>query len=222
MPPWLLQIAELILDRSDDAFRKAWSQRLCEALARLDNPVPFRLIHDWHANTVSPLVIESCWERGLSMHEHEELREMHRRAWRADDGSEEAWRRALEPALHAVYFHSYPYQEAFAVAADAGSTYALLHGSSAVEAKKYGEQYAELNTGANARLFSAANAKANSAAYAKAFVRSDHDLLARAYPGAYVQACASLASTEHIGGPAGYARLGDGLIDSLGGCGGRA
>ena len=144
---------------------------------------------------------------------------MHRRACHADAISEEAWRRALEPALHAIYLHSYPYEEAFAVMANAGNNYALQHGYPADEAKKYGEQYAELNACANARLFSAANADANSRAYAEAFVRADHDLLARAYPGAYVRACVSLARAERA---ALYARLADGLIDSVQRCRGRS
>ncbi len=203
-PAWLLPIAGLICDHGG-------TEQLRETLARLDS-LPFRLFHDWHANTVSPLIIESCSRRELSTREHEEVREMHGRAARADNIAEEAWRRALEPALHAIYLHSYPYEAAFAVAANAGNTYALSHGYAPEGARKYGEHYAELNTGANARLFPPANAKANSRAYAQAFARSDHDLLARAYPRAYLRACVALAGTEHA---AVYARLGDGLITSL-------
>jgi hypothetical protein len=213
-PAWLKQVVELIVDRSDDAFRRTWTEQLRETLARLDGAVPFRLIHDWHTNSISSLVIDSCAQRGLSVHEHEEVRELHRHAWHGHSVSEEAWRDTLEPALHALYLRSYPYEEAFAVAASLANSYARSHGASTDEASKYGETYAELNTGANARLFSAANAKANSKAYAAAFARSDHNLLARAYPSAYLRACVSLARTEHASGA--YACLGEGLINSLG------
>jgi hypothetical protein len=215
-PAWLSQLAALIFDCSDDPFRKAWTEQLRAALTRLDGAVPFRLVHDWHANSVSSLVIESCAQRGLSVQEHEDVRKLHRDAWDGRSVGEETWRGTLESALHALYFRSYPYDEAFALAASLANSYARSHGASTDEASKYGETYAELNTGANARLFSAANAKANSRAYAAAFARSDHNLLARAYPSAYVQACVSLARTEHSGGAIAYARLGKGLIESMG------
>lgn len=212
-PAWLPQIIELISDRCDEAFRNRWAAQLCASLARLDDVPPFRLIHDWHATTVSRLIIDSCLRRGLSVQEHEDVRELHRCAWRGHDVTDETWRRTLEPAFRAVFFHSYPYAEASATAADAANSYAVSHGYSAEEAKKYGETYATINTGANARLFSAANAKANSRAYARAFARSDHDLLARAYPSAYLRACLSLARTEHRSGV--YRALAEGFIHSL-------
>lgn len=185
LPAWLSQIVELIFDRTADSFRNAWRDELRGRFAKLgnvDDLVPFRLIHDWHANSVSPLIIESCTRQGLAVEEHENLQQLHRHAWRWHSVSEKTWRTTLEPALRAVYFHSYPYQAAFVAAASAANSYARSHGYSTGQAKKYGDDYAVINTDANARLFSAANARANSTAYARAFARSNHDLLVHAYP----------------------------------------
>ena len=215
-PGWLVQVATLIFDCADDRFRSTWAPQLRTALAGLDGTVPFRVFHDWHANTISSLVIESCSQKRLSAQEHEDLAELHHGASRGCSFGEQTWRDTLEPALHALYLHSYPYNEAFELATRFAESYARSHGYTEDGARTYGRTYAELNTGANTRLFSSANAKSNSRAYAAAFAHSNHNLLAQSYPGAYIRACMSLIPTEHSSGPAAYTRLGTGLIESMG------
>lgn len=217
-PTWLTRLAVLIFDSSDDSLRQESTQRFRLALQRLNGTVPFRLFHDWHANSVSPLLIENFTQRGLSVQEHEDVRKLHHDAWLGRNVPEEAWRAALQPSLHALHLRSYPYDEAYSLAANAAGRFARLHGYSEDDAAKYGRNYAELNTGANARLFSAANARANGRAYAAAFSRSDHDLLAQAYPESYIRACVSLAGAESSGNSVGYAWLGNGLIESMQRC----
>ncbi len=214
-PGWLRQIAGLILGESDDAFRTGWTGQLRDALLRLDGAAPIEVVHHWHANSVSSLLIDSCARRGLPARVHLNLRELHRSAWRGLEVPEDEWRRALEPALRAVYEHSYPHDEAYATAAEAAYRYARLHNYDEDAAQKYRDHYAALNTEAAVRLFAAANAKANSDAYARAYARSDQALLSDAYPGAYLKACVRLARNDSASVAAIYAGLGEGLTESL-------
>lgn len=207
---WFDQVVELMPHGID---------RQARELAAPDGAVPFRVIHDWHEHSISPLVLESCLRRGLSVGEHENVLGLQRRSSHGEMVTEQTWCGTLEPALNAIYRHAYPYEQAFAAAAHAADTYARSHDYPEDAAKRFATHYATTNTDANVRVSCAANAKANARAYARAFARSDHGLLTRAYPAAYVRACVSMACPPHSDRSAVYARLGKGLLDSLQRCG---
>jgi hypothetical protein len=66
MPLWLAKAAGLLFDARlvegtpifpEDA-AKAWGLKFYGELKRLDGKVPFSVIHDWHANTIGPLVVK--------------------------------------------------------------------------------------------------------------------------------------------------------------------
>lgn len=211
---WLQQIVGLILDESDDAFRPRFESRLRDALSGLDEPVPFAVVHHWYASAVSPLVIESCEQLGLSVHAHMDVGELHRRASRGLEVAEDEWSCALEPAMRVVFEHSYPRDEAFATAAEAAWRYAHSHNFEQDEAEEYRDYYASLNTAAAVRLFSAANAIAHSNAYARAFAHEDHTLLSATYPATYLRACVSLVRDDRTSIADTYARLGEALANS--------
>jgi hypothetical protein len=66
MPLWLAKAADTLFDARlieaapffPDGSAKTWGLRFYGELKRLDGKVPFSVIHDWHANTVGPLVVE--------------------------------------------------------------------------------------------------------------------------------------------------------------------
>lgn len=66
MPLWLAKAADALFDARliqaaptfPDGSAKTWGLRFYGELKRLDGKVPFSVIHDWHANTIGPLVVE--------------------------------------------------------------------------------------------------------------------------------------------------------------------
>ncbi|SDZ27455.1 hypothetical protein SAMN05421504_111236 [Amycolatopsis xylanica] len=165
---------------------------------------PFSVVHDWHATTIGPLLIETLPDAGA----HEAVRALHARALAGEQITEDVWRDALEPALRDLYRNAYPTKEVFAKASEAAGAFALARGYSEVDARNYGESYAEMNTEANVRVHADANALANAAACARAFAQASHEEYAATYPFAYVRACVLVSEDAR-------ARLGAGLTRSL-------
>ncbi|MFI6684905.1 SpcZ [Streptomyces sp. NPDC050485] len=208
IPPWPRQLAVALSEGAaeSDGVRRAHAE-----LARLDGRLPFLVVHDWHARTVLPMLLEAGCDSGPL----EAAGQLHARALKGERIDAAAWTAALEPALREVYRLAYPYAEAHATASANAHAYAMANDYGAAQATEFAATYAELNTTANARSFAVANALANARATALAYAEADERAYAETYPCARVHAYALAHAGS--GGEAGaaYARLAEGLADSL-------
>ncbi|MEV0279655.1 SpcZ [Streptomyces sp. NPDC050610] len=226
--PWSAQVIGALYDGQDAATAAKWARRVHGELARLDGPVPFAVVHDWHASTVAPLLAETAARRGDDAGAQEAVRALHVRALAGERVGAEAWEAALGAALAEVYQHAYAYDEAFATASADAHAYAMANDYGEQKAAEFADSYGKLSAGANARSYAAANALANARAAAAAYATADARAYAETYPFAYVRAyILALADGDCAEGQrdAGAqeerrreacAQLADGLADSLG------
>lgn len=186
----------------------------CE-IGDCDTAPSLRVVHDWYARALGPMLIEASAARGGSSAQ-EAVQDMHIRALAGEAHAEDAWCTALEPALREIFEHAYPYTRAYTTAANAASAYAASHGYPDDEARRYGDSYAELNTTANARVHATANAKAHARALARAFSTGNTTAYTETYPAARLRAAVrSLTATDPTRVPAIWSHLGETLAETL-------
>ncbi|MEV8525366.1 hypothetical protein AB0451_14615 [Streptomyces sp. NPDC052000] len=125
----------------------AHTSRIRHELARLDGQVPFRAVHDWHARTVVPILVEASARGDEGAGLQEAVGQLHARALAGERIDAAVWTAALEPALREVYRRAYPYAEAHATASANAHAYAM--------ANDYGAAVAHALAGA--RAFAAAD-----------------------------------------------------------------
>lgn len=214
MPPWLAQVVTALFDGQEAAAAHVWAARIHADLVRLDGRVPFAVVHDWHADTVVPLLDEVCDGQAA-------VGALHARALAGWPVAEAQWTAALEPALRDVYRRAYAYDDAYRVNYDSACAYGTANGFGEEGTREYATYYAELATGANLRAYADANAVANARALATAFAAADPVAYAETYPYAAARACA-FAWVNAAGGDRSardqkvHARLAAGLTASLG------
>ncbi|MEU7042164.1 SpcZ [Streptomyces varsoviensis] len=226
--PWPAQVIGALFDGQDAAAAAKWARRVHGELARLDGQPPFAVVHDWHANTVTPMLAGAATRRGDDAGAQEAVRALHVRALAGERIGAEIWEAALVAALPEVYQHAYAYDEAYATASADAHAYAMANDYGEQKAAAFADNYAKLSTGANASSYATANALANARAAAAAYASGDSGSYAETYPFAYVRASVlALADREGAGGQettedrderrrAACARLAAGLADSLG------
>ncbi|MGW2817010.1 SpcZ [Streptomyces sp. NPDC001415] len=224
MEPWPVQLATAL---SDGGPELEGVRRVQGELARLGGRVPFRVVHDWYASTVVPMLVEAAARRGEDTGLLVAVGQLHARALKGERIEATEWTGALEPALREVYGSAYPYAEAHATASANAHAYAMANDYGAAEATRFAATYADLNTTANARSYAVANALANARAVALAYANADGQTYAATYPYARVNAYAlACAGPDEGGGEragegvgegrrAACGRLTDGFADSL-------
>ncbi|WP_172381241.1 SpcZ [Streptomyces sp. MNP-20] len=227
-PSWLAQLAAALFHGQDDRTARHWARSVHTALGRLEGPVPFAVVHDWHAHAVAPLLAEVSARRGGDGAALESVRRLHERALAGERPTRQEWTEALGPALTQVYGYAYAYADAYATASVNAREYAMDNDYGEEKAAEFAAMYAKLNTDANARSYADANALANTRALAAAFAGADGRAFAQAYPFAYVHAyaLADAERAERTGREERYraacARLADGLTAALDRAAGRA
>ena len=158
MEPWPVQLATALSEGA--GLSCGGAGRAAAELARLAGRVPFRVVHDWHASTVVPLLMEAATRRGEGTGLLAAAGQLHTRALAGERIEAAEWTATLEPALRELYRAAYPYTEAHATASANAHAYAMANDYGAAEATRFAAGYAELNTTANARSCAVANALA--------------------------------------------------------------
>ncbi|MEU2227900.1 SpcZ [Streptomyces sp. NPDC018347] len=230
LPDWLWQVSAVLYDGQDGAGARDWALRLHGALTRLAGPVPFAVVHDWHARTVAPMLAEASVRRDRPAGPQEAVRELHLRALAGERVTAAEWEAVLEPALRVAYRLAYAYADAFADAYAGAHAYAVANDYGAERAAEFAGSYAESNTGANAASFAEGNALAHAGTTAAAWAAADARAYAETFPFAQVHVCAlAWAGREHPATGdedgerrerearlrAAHRRLADGLVDAL-------
>ena len=187
---WLAQVVTALFDGQEPAAAHDWAARVHADLVRLDGRVPFAVVHDWHAETVAPLLDEVCEGQAA-------VGALHARALAGSPVAQPQWTAALEPALRDVYRRAYAYDDAYRVNYDSAHVYGTANGFGEEGTREYATYYAELATGANLRAYADANAIANARACATAFAAADPVRYAESYPYAAARAYAlALANAD--------------------------
>ncbi len=136
MPRWLAQMVPAFFDRQSAVDAFAWGKQFTSELARIDGKVPFRVIHDWHANTVCQLGIEAATKRGRNTAPHEALKALHLRALAGEKIGADEWC----PVLKSAYAYAYADASAYAYAYADASAYAYAYAYA--DASAYASAYA--------------------------------------------------------------------------------
>jgi hypothetical protein len=188
MPLWLAKAADTLFDASliqaapmfPDGSAKTWGLRFYGELKRLDGKVPFSVIHDWHANTIGPLVVEFSGRREpnpwLGEDGPKALEDMHVAALAGRQIAANEWRPVLRDAFRHIHARGrlgpavtitkrYTLDETIAMSADA---YANAYG------KRNAEMFAHAHWNSDAGL----DAYAGCAVDAYGIVQSHAKLLA--------------------------------------------
>ena len=226
LPAWLTQLLRTLYDGQESEAAARWSRRIVECCRQSAPGDGLAVVHDWQSRTVIPLVRRACFE--AAGEPVDQLRRMHERAAAGERFVESAWRAALEPVLRELYRHAYGYADAYASAHASASAYARANNFSPEGAVRFADSYAADSTGANRESFAEANAIANAAMLAAAYASGAAQGYAEAYPFALLNACAHAfanqtgtvagqaeASDRAARRQAAYARLADGLVDSI-------
>ena len=191
---------------------KAWGVKFYRELVRLDGRIPFSVIHDWHANTVVPLVIDISNHAGPNPWQGADrpkaLQDLHVVALAGRSIAADKWR----PVLHDAFAHIYA-DNRLSPAVTSTRRYSL-------------DETIAMNANAYAGAYASADADAFAHAYWLAEYSLDAyaDLAVTAY--GIVQRHAELISDpdpdydryNHLGyeqRSVAFARLADGLVESL-------
>jgi len=148
---------------------------------RFDGPLPFRLVHQWQADVVLPLLREALPEHPQDLLT---LQRLHQRAALGLPGRQGEWRMALRPVMQRLYRRAYAYNAAYVQAHDSALTFGLAPANTRMIAEQFGDAeafaqyYAQLSTEANASAFAQANAGASTEIAARAFARNDAEAYA--------------------------------------------
>lgn len=223
LPAWLPHLLSTLYDGQEPQAAARWSRRIAECCRPSAPGNGLAVVHDWQARTVIPLVRQACSESAGEP--ADQLRRMHERAAAGDRFAEADWRAAVEPVLHELYRHAYGYADAYAAAHASASAYARANNFSTAGAVEFADSYAAQSTDANRESFAWANAIANAAVLAAAYASSADQAYAESYPFALLNACAHALANQteaEDSAPdraarrqAAYARLADGLVDSI-------
>jgi hypothetical protein len=220
MPFWLAKAADNLFDARliqaapmfPDGSAKTWGVRFYGELKRLDGKVPFSVIHDWHATTIGPLVVEFSRRPEPNPWLGEEipkaLEDMHAAALAGRQIAANEWRPVLLDAFRHIHAKGrigpavtiarrYTLDETIAMGADA---YANAYGSSDAD------MFAHAHWNSDAGL----DAYTGCAVDAYSIVQSHAKLLADPDPN--YDHYQSLATKHRI---AALARLADGLVECL-------
>jgi hypothetical protein len=212
-PAWLAQVVTALFDSGEPAAAHDWAARIHADLVRLDGRVPFTVVHDWHAETVAPLLGEVCEGQAA-------VGALHALARAGSPVAEAQWTAALEPALRDLYRRAYAYDDAYRVNYDSAYRYGTANDFGEDGTREYATYYAELATGANLRAYADANAIANARACAAAFAAADPVAYAGTYPYAaargYACAWANGGADRLARERTAHVRLAEGLAASLG------
>lgn len=169
---WLTPLAQVLCE----GHGAEQAERLRAELQRFDGPLPFRLVHQWQAEVVLPLLREALPEHPQDLLT---LQRLHQRAALGLLGRQGEWRMALRPVMHRLYRRAYAYNAAYAQAHDSAMSFGLAPANSTMiteqfgDAEAFAQYYAKLSTEANALAFAQANAGANTEIAARAFARHD-------------------------------------------------
>lgn len=204
LPAWIARLLDALYEGllAEDANFQDWAAKVHAELVRLTGQLPFSVVHDWHANTVLPLLDQVC---GPS-----ELVGLHAQAGAGKGIPAETWWAALEPVLRVIYDRAYDYGSGYAVNYANAEVYGLANDFGEEGTREYASYYAELATGANRRASADANAIAVGRALAGCFAAADPVGYAESFPDATVRAYAQAACASGA-----YRQLADGLVDSL-------
>ena len=236
LPVWLPQLLMTLYDGQDPDTAAGWARRIADSLGQ----PPFEVVHDWQARTVVPLIVQACEPAAPEQATGEpktgepttgeqagaDLQRMHARAAAGERFGEADWRVAIEPVLRTLYQQAYGYAEAYATARASALAYAHANDFSESGAIQFADSYAKLSTDSNRKSYAESNAVANAAVLAAAYASGDAQAYADSYPFALVHACAHACANQadHAGDEAttqverrqaAYARLAEGLADSL-------
>ena len=227
LPAWLLQVLSTLYDGQDPETAARWGRRITRRVPA-DGQLPFAVLHDWQARTVVPMMAAAEQPEGVAEQPAAELRRMHARAAAGNRFEVSDWRAAIEPVLHQLYRDAYGYADAYATAHASASAYAAANNFSPDGAVRFADSYAADSTEANRQSYAESNAVANAALLAVAYTSCDAQAYAETYPFALLSACthawanrtAPAADQESAADrpalrQAGYARLAEGLADSL-------
>jgi hypothetical protein len=200
MPRWLAQMVPWFFDNQSFDDAKDWGSRFYAELKRLDGNVPFNVVHDWHANTVSPLAIEVATMRKRDVAPHEAVRDLHIRALAGDLAPRDEWCQKLKPANA----NADAYADANAYANANANANANAYANANADAYADANANANANANADANAYAYAYADANANAYADAYADANANANADAYANAYANAKKSV-----------FKRLADGMVESL-------
>ncbi|GAA3856499.1 hypothetical protein [Streptomyces sedi] len=157
--------------------------------------VPFRLVHDWHARAVLPLLAETEPPEPV----YEPLRRLHAEAAEGRPAPEADWRAALHPALLTLHRAAFPHAEFHAKAHATALADATGHGRGPDEARRFADNTARRIADTDARCFAEAHALALTPALAAAYAASDPAAYTATFPTAHVNAY--LAAHRHHAPP---------------------
>jgi hypothetical protein len=216
LPAWAERLLTALRDGQEADAAAIWARQVEAALQRIGKPVPFSVVHDWHAQVVFPLLAESSTSRGADPAPHVRIARLHADAATGRQTGEERWAASLEPALRDLYYNAYAFAGAFDTAKANARAYALANGYEEAEADRYGHDYAQLSTEANAQAFASANALANAKAAAAAYAADDGEAYAGTFPEALLAVYVAAATGNEPGTPSeAFARLANGLLASV-------
>ena len=170
MPRWLAQMVPYFFDGMETADAKQWGLEFYEQLARIKGAVPFRVVHDWQANFVGPLAIETAEKQGRDVEAHKALADMQAKALGGTAITDDEWRPVLKAAFYDLYKWLYR-----ANADAAAYVYAAADAYAAAAADAYADAYAYVNAYVNAN----ANADGDAYADAYAYVNAKRDRIKR-------------------------------------------
>ena len=220
MPLWLAKAAGSLFNARvqramrifpDDA-AKAWGVKFYRELARLDGHIPFSVIHDWHANTIAPLVIEISNHAGPNPWQGADrpkaLQALHAAAIAGRKVAADEWR----PVLRGAFAHIHAGGRLGS--AVVGTRRYTLNETVAMNADAYADAYASGDADAFAHAYwfteCALDAYADLAVTAHSIIQNHAKLISdpdpiydRYHHLSYEQTCVALA------------RLADGLVESL-------
>ena len=116
MPRWLAHMVPTFFDCQEFDDAKDWGKRFYAALDRLNGIVPFSVVHDWCASTVSVMGVDAATMRGRNTAPHVALQAMHQRALSGEKIGADEWRPILRNAAPYPYADAYTDAEAGAYA----------------------------------------------------------------------------------------------------------
>lgn len=140
MPRWLAQQVVYFFDGQNFDDAKAWGLEFYAQIKRLNGAVPFSVVHDWQANVVAPLAIETAEKLKRDTAPHVAKQSLHVRALAGDLANREEWGAVLRPAFRAVYADAYANADVAADAyADANAAYADAYADANADAYAYAD-----------------------------------------------------------------------------------
>lgn len=98
MPPWLAQMMAWLMNDPEPRDAAAWRKAFFDEISRLDGAVPTSVVHDWMANVIGPLAMET-----RPAPAHATLAALQALALSGEQIGADRWRQALTDAFHDIY-----------------------------------------------------------------------------------------------------------------------